>query len=429
MKRPLGVFEHTQAYANSHYPFNVVVVLPLSGAPSGDTLKRALELLRGRHPLLAARIQGMNDKPWFDTDGVPAMVFRELPRLSEAHWQSVVEDELAATFDLEAGPLVRAAYLGPEGEERRAEFVWCFQHSIMDAASGVALVRELLDLCADLDAGREPPRSGPLGFPPAADALFTPAQRRGRAGFMLRQLADELRYQWHSRGKRQPRVYPEGRAGVFSLQMDEAASDALVRQCRRRRVTLNSALCAAMLRMGQRRLYGGEERLLRNFVFANLRPYLAPPVPPDNLGSCFAMMRFTTRVPAGGAFWDLARALNEQVYRAARRGEKFHNLLMSWTVMNMMLGQRRFRMSHTALSYTGVADLPRDYGGIRLERLHAFVSNFVLGPEYTAQVRLFAGRLWWDFVYLDCDMERERAQALAREILQELKEVAHIPET
>lgn len=82
-------------------------------------------------------------------------------------------------------------------------------------------------------------------------------------------------------------------------------------------------------------------------------------------------------------------------------------------------------MSHTALGYTGVAVLPRDYGGLRLDGLHAFVSNFVLGLEYTAQVRLFGGRLWWDFQYLDCDMDRDKAGLLAREILAELEEVAN----
>ena len=83
----------------------------------------------------------------------------------------------------------------------------------------------------------------------------------------------------------------------------------------------------------------------------------------------------------------------------------------------LMLGLRTMRMSHTALSYTGVADIPETFGPIRLLGLHAFVSNFTLGPEYTAQVRWFAGRLWWDSVYLDTDMDDLTARALGVEIL------------
>ncbi len=80
-------------------------------------------------------------------------------------------------------------------------------------------------------------------------------------------------------------------------------------------------------------------------MFANLRLYVDPSLPPDNLGSCFAMMRYTTRVAEEGGFWELARGLNEQVYTATKRGEKYLNLLMSWWVMTMMTGQKRFRMS------------------------------------------------------------------------------------
>jgi hypothetical protein len=426
MKRALGVFEHTQAFANAHFPFNVVVVLRLMGAPAVETLQRACELLRCHHPLLGVGIHTIDGRLCFDTDGVPPMPFRALPRRSEQDWRTLAEEELDSSFDLTTGPLLRAAYLGPEGAEGRAELVLTFQHVIMDAASGTSLIAELLGLCADLEAGRSLQEVQLQPFPPAAEERFTASMKRGRSGFVLRQLADEVNYQWHSRGKRQPPVYAQGRSRILSLQLPEQVTADLVQRCRRQRVTLNSALAAALLLVAQRRLYGGEERLLRNFVFANLRPYVVPPLAADNLGSCFAMLRLTTQVPKDADFWNLAQMLNAQIYQAAKRGEKYHNLLMSRSVMKMMLGQNRFRMAHTALSYTGVANLPVDYDGLRLTGLHAFVSNFVLSPEYTAQVRMFAGRLWWDFVYLDCDMGAQQAEVLAQEILMLLEEKAHV---
>ncbi len=39
-----------------------------------------------------------------------------------------------------------------------------------------------------------------------------------------------------------------------------------------------------------------------------------------------------------------------------------------------------------------------------------------MGPEYTAQVRLADGRLWWDVVYLDADLDRRAAGTLGGEI-------------
>ena len=50
------------------------------------------------------------------------------------------------------------------------------------------------------------------------------------------------------------------------------------------------------------------------------------------------------------------------------------------------------------------------------DRLHAFVSNLPIGPEVTAQVRIFGGRLLWDFVYLEEDLDRPKMAALAQAI-------------
>lgn len=425
MKRPLGVFENTQAFFNHRFPFNAVVVLRLSGAPAVDTLKKAIVWLRQRHPLLGVRIHDVNGVSCFDTDAVPPNPFLCFPRNSAQDWQAMVEKELEKPFDLKQGPLFRAVYLEPSGSVRMAELVLSFQHTIMDAASGTSLIAELLRLCADLEAGMKLPEVYLQAFPPAADTHFTASMMRGKSRFMLRQLIDELKFQWFSRGKRQPPVYARGHSRILPLQFSEQSTVGLIRFCRRHRVTLNSALVAALLVVAQQQLYGNEERLLRHFVFANLRPYVMPPISAENLGSCFAMLRFTTRVTENSGFWALAKAVNAQVYKAAKAGEKYHSLLTSRMVMKMLLAQNRFRMGHTALSYTGVANLPADYGDIKLEGLHAFVSNCVLGPEFTAQVRIFNARLWWDFVYLDCDMDANRAYELAQEVLLLLEESSH----
>ena len=339
---------------------------------------------------------------------------------------SHAEDELNSTFDLATGPLARVVYFAPAGAERRAEILLTMQHVIVDAASATRLTRELLALCAQLKIDGIAPEVAPMPLPPPAESRV-PARFRGwggavlKAGFMLRQMAAEPWFQWRSRGKRRPKVHPGGRARILPMQLPAPITSALVRQCRRRRVTLNSALSAAMLRVVQRRLYGGKDQSLRHFVIADLRPFLVPPLEADNLGSYFAMLRFSIPVSRGDDFWDLAREIGGQVYRAAEKGEKFLNLLMTRALMKTMLGLKRIRMGHTALSYGGGEDLPTEYGPLRVIGLHGFVSNFPVGPEYAAQVSLFDGRLWWDFVYLDCDMDAQTARDLAQEIFAELE--------
>jgi hypothetical protein len=66
--------------------------------------------------------------------------------------------------------------------------------------------------------------------------------------------------------------------------------------------------------------------------------------------------------------------------------------------------------------------LQPEYGGIKVCGLHGFISNIDLGPEYSAQVSLFEGRLVWDIVYLDGDMDRARALEIAEQIQALLRE-------
>lgn len=74
------------------------------------------------------------------------------------------------------------------------------------------------------------------------------------------------------------------------------------------------------------------------------------------------------------------------------------------------------RVGTTALSYPGVAPIQSRYGDIQVKSLHGFVSNFPIGPEFTATLRIFKRQLYWDCLYLDSDMDQDKAQAIANEI-------------
>ncbi len=427
MERKLGIFETTQIEADRQFPFNVVVVLRLAGAPIAAQLADALERLVAEYPLLGCRVEGRGRELWFCSahEGGPAL--NRLERPNDRAWQAVAEAELGRPIAVSTGPLGRFSYLGPN-PAGNGELILCLQHSIVDAASGAALAARLLELCLDPDSPRPP--QAPL---PPAEARF-PAAWRGWSGrwgltrFALAQLGDEIAFRYRSRGLRQPPIRAGGRSRVLPLALDRATSAALIQHCRRRRLTLNSALCAAMLLSVKRHCYGPQTQPLRNFIFANLRPYLRPPVEPGQLGSYFAMLRFTHQVASGDDLWSLAERINRQIYAAGRGGAKFASLLLSRALMRLVLGLGNQRMGHTALSYTGVAPIPESYGEMRLEGLHAFVSNFSLGPEYTAQTRLFAGRLFWDIVYLDSDMDAAQAATIGQQILHRLQHPDEAPE-
>ena len=448
MRRELGGFESAEAWTGASFPYNAVAVLRLSGRLSMGALEAALAELQRRHPMLRARLVLERGRWWFET-APGAVPLRRVERDREDRWRAVAEEELNHRMDTATAPLVRCLLVAAADGDEAFEIVLSLHHAVTDAASAETLCRQLLGLCgAEGDAPQTAGTTAEAGpaeelqaLPPAPDTHF-PARFLGLrrypalAAFMARRLAEEAAYLWRSRGRRSPVPAGPTRCRTLSAALPEAATRALVRRCRRERVPLNSALNAALLLAVQRHRYHGRAVPLRYFAFADLRPYLDPPMEPETLGSYLTTMRFTLQVRAGEPFWELARRVGRQLQEAFRRGEKFLFCMTSAGLLRMILrlGRVRFgrkglgvRFGSGAVSYTGPLAFPAEHGQLAVRGVHAFVSNMPVGAEVTAQARLYRGQLWWDFVYLDADMDEAGAEAIAADILKRLEDAAHEP--
>lgn len=121
--------------ADQHSPFNVVTVLRLGNPPALQVVESALLKLRERRPLLVACIQnGRFVKP------VSSFSFE----IAEDDWMTLVEREMNTRLDSEQNLFRGIYYYSPQ----RADLILTFHHAIMDAASGMSLLDELLRICA-----------------------------------------------------------------------------------------------------------------------------------------------------------------------------------------------------------------------------------------------------------------------------------------
>jgi len=422
MERPLGIFETAETLTDAAAPFNVVGVIELDTGIGSGGLSSALERAQRRHPLLRARIVDPGDGWRYDLDGAPPIPLEIIERRDASHWWEIAEAELNRVFDIETGPLMRCILLVGNQGTTASELIVSFLHTIIDGTSAINLVREILEDWNASAASHRLTDPEILNLQPPVEEFF-PSEYRGLrsklriAGFLARQLADEIGYRRRARGTRSMTVHPTGRCRLLSRDLGGDDLDALVRATRRHRVTLNSALNAAMLLVIQKQLYEGAAVPLRNFNFAILRPYLQPPIDDHHLGSFHVMLRSTVDIEKEHDFWRLASTINSQLVASSRRGDKYLSLLTVVDVMRFILGQRKMRMAAAALAYTGPVKLPQQIGAIRIRGVRSMVSNLPLGPEYTVQARLFGGRLCWDHVYLDCDMNEDTAGAITDEIL------------
>lgn len=422
MLRKLGSFETAQALSNELFSFNAVVVIGLKNGPDTGLLKAALVMLQKRHPLLQARIVKRGSSYYFQEGDGSEISVEEISMEHEQAWRDVVEKELDLPFRQSYEPLMRVILAKSAVGDEVDYLILTFHHAILDAPSAGNFVRELL-----LFLSRKNPElfvdETVQPYPPLLPAEnYFPKEFRGMRlalknfSYMNRQMWDEALFRWRSKGRRKVPIHESGHCKILPLKIPWELSDTLARHARKRRLTINSLFASAMMKAVHKHLYNEESRPIRHFSIANLRPYSDPPLPNDFLGGYFAMLRFTMQMDKHEGVWELARRVNDEVYRMAKRGDKFSANVLGVHMMKALFKFRAFRMGTTALSYTGALDLENQYGDIQVERIHAFVSNFPLGPEFTAQARLFNGEFYWDILYLDSDMNRQKAEAIAAEL-------------
>jgi hypothetical protein len=408
--RNLGTFERALFISDKHSPFNVVTVLRLENPPTPHVVESALKALQARHPLLQA---GIRHGRFEHTS--PSLVFN----VTETDWLSHVEQEMNTRLDSEHN-LLRGIY---NYSTQHADLILTFHHAIMDAASGMNLLDELLRMCASDD---NPPLSRLEVAPPVEENF--PRPYKGVRGFLrimryaFAQMGDEIRYQLKVRGKRAPSVQLGGRGLASTSMVPEDLVDVLVKRCRAKNVTLNSLLNSVLVLATNRHLYAGESLPMRTFSFADMRPHTIPPLPAEHLANYISMMRFTADVSGAGNIWDLTKDIHTKIYRALKRGERFTAVLVSESLMKMFTRMKSMRMGAVGLSYGGAVPLKAQYGNIKVTGLHAFLSSFDLGPEVSCQARLFNHELWLDFMFLETDMDRATAEKIVREAKAVLEE-------
>ncbi len=416
--RRLGAFEQALTMTGAFAPFNIVATLKLDPLPEEDVVRRALDLLPLGRPLLNVSILEETEGYRFVHD--PGQIpLRSCERDSEDSWKTEAEYELNKAMEIGNSPLVHCTLIqGQKGSP--GELILTSHHAIMDGASLVRLVNELLRFCAAFHEKRPIPEPEQRTLLPPVEDYF-PSAFKGvalawrTALFMGRQMADEISYRFRSRGTGAAPVHQTGRCRILTGELPARITSKLVSRARREGVTLYGALNTALLLGTHGQLYQGKTVPMRAITFADLRPYLKPPVPPEDLLCCAAMSRFTVQVYPDISFWDLAREVQCHIYRPAKRGDKFISTIMSKPMIRMVTRARSKRMGTTALTYIAGIHLAEHYGPFRLLHLHGFVSNITLGPEFTALALLFRGALSWDFLYLDSDMDLATARSITRE--------------
>jgi len=187
---------------------------------------------------------------------------------------------------------------------------------------------------------------------------------------------------------------------------------------------LNSLLNAAIVLAANRLLYGGERRLMQTFSFADLRPYTFPKTSADQLANYISMLRYVVTASGKDDVWNLTEALHPKIYRSLKSGDKFTASRLSEPLINTYLSLNSIRIGNTALNYGGAVPIKPTYGNIKVLDVRGFLSSAYIGPEVATQARLFDDKLQIDFMFLETDMDRDKAEQIVGEVKAILEQAA-----
>lgn len=307
MQRRLDTSELAFYEASRRAVANCVIAAHLDRPPDPDALRRAIDRVQARHPLLRARVEpGFVPRLRGDAPPIPLAL---VPRPDDAAWLARVGADLNTPFAFDRGPLCRFALVAAD-DDAPAELVLSFSHMIGDGFSGAAIVRDLLA------ALRDPER--PLAPLPPRPALAEQLASLGRLGELLDLTADSLTIAARTLGLGATGL-PRPPAGVVhhvtSHTLDPADTRHVLEASRAADTTVYGLLCATLLTEIARHRRAPARVALATPI--NIRPLFDPPID-DDVGVYAYAPSLTFTAHPDASPWPLARDVAAAVQRARK---------------------------------------------------------------------------------------------------------------
>lgn len=241
MKRKL-LFGERMLLGDGTEPFNTVIPFRLKGIFGKEDIQHALSQLQNKHPWLKALIKhDEKNIPWFEVQekSIPIPI-RIIPRNGDHDWQEESKKEWHSTFNYEELPLLRVIWI--KGEET-SDMMFVFHHCLCDGASAMTLLDEFLKLLDDptYDIGLENPILGIHNVVPSE--ILSNRGQKIKARIIGRLAATVIK------------CIPVNKKSIdrqsdylINWKFDQETSKELISYCKSQKVTVNTFLCATVLK-------------------------------------------------------------------------------------------------------------------------------------------------------------------------------------
>ena len=348
---------------------NISLVFLIEGQVSSENILDAYHLTRLVHPYLRMRIAQIGDDqpvPWYVEDPEqPIQLETEKATLNDNTWQHGLEQNANTARD-HGMSLTYMKLLSDEGGDHHQLF-FVINHGGIDGIGIFAFACTFLEFLGQVSAGEEIPDPKSLEFidilsqiPPDADKILPPSIPEQYIPPLKSDVED-----------------PNQLACILGtwFELDEEATETLVKNCRTRSATIQGALNAAVM-LALVRVQVVTYPLPQTIVMmapVNMRSYVDPPVGNEHCVCGSAGLIWAQEISPEESIWDVVRLSNEKM----EENLEARSPLGWWagiekmqpqpipTVMMSSIGKVPVAVNYGALRVTGVKLLGGAYDNSR----------------------------------------------------------------
>ncbi|MEC4986283.1 MAG: condensation domain-containing protein [Oscillatoria sp. PMC 1068.18] len=402
--------------------FNIITISKIKGTFNAEILRQALELLQSRHERLNSHFVGSLNHLHFENKETPKIPLRVVKKLSEKHWQEIVDCEQNEKI-ASSQCLMRVVLVLDRSKEGVSHLITTIHHAIADGFSTIYLHQEILTYCAQISSGEEiisvstlPPLPPVTKLIPTSSKLFS----KFRPLFLILQL--QLKRLWdrpESLEIEKSVTFESRRSQVVFAELDRQTTEKLVQACRREKTSVQGALSAAMLLAVARKI-DLKKKSSGYFTcqsYVDLRSRLQPPLSKEHLAPLIAPVTTFHLINPTTSFWHLAREVKENLEKQIQRGNMFFIVPISRQIVEFFLARPQQVPVSVGVSNLGRLNISQNYRQFELEEIRFLPAQAAYSGILTATVNTFAGKMLLNFPYSHPSLSQETMETLVNSTL------------
>ena len=296
----------------SHSPFSIVtMVARIKGNVTEEMLKNAVAKAQQRHTLLQVRIEEDQEHAlWFTSQGVGEIPIQIVPRKSQDDWIDIHAEASKVPYEFETRPAIR--FILVQDPEISEVIILC-HHIICDGMSVAYLARDLMVYLGDPSREVEAlPAPAPITLNNIPGDVAPSALVKYFINRIKRKWDEEIVYFDQEDYEILTKTYWDNyKHKLFSIELSEEETSALVKQCRSEGITVNSAITAAF--SGALTFVSGKKsHHKKTGIAVSLRDRLPEP-PEEAMGYYASGFELNLEYNHKKDFWENARQYHKKI--------------------------------------------------------------------------------------------------------------------